>query len=326
MQTLLAIVAASERDPAQTFAQTKNLVSDARERLDNRWLRLGTLADEMGDAHKPIGQFCALAKQMNDAASNLTDCYHTATGSEIANDSRRQEFCAMLQQAAIHFAELAVALDEVLGSVADKWQLKPDPNNPLTFPALTELIAVKGPSKSPSAPGASLVDKKWKIYKPNDMKTAFELSPSRAQFLDSGVEFLRGALGQELATATSHEEFKLPLEVEFTVAAYQDGCFDVWPQVGDIKLEWGTGYNRETFVFVRDVRYTIPHVRIMSGQENVIRFIVDTDSRLVITISDAEILNRKVDAEIPAESKIILGGGIGHSEYRQVKVRSEAGN
>jgi hypothetical protein len=325
MQTQLALVAASERDPAQTFAQTKNLVSEARERIDNRWLRMGTLADDIRDVQKPIGQFSALAKQVSDAASNLTDCYHTATDPQLVNDPRRQKFRAMLQQAAIHYAEIVVALDDVLGTMAGKWQLQPDPNSPLSFPVLSELAAAAGAEKPAAGRGANLADKKWKVYKPNDMKTAYDLG-ARAQFMDSGVEFLRGALGQELATATSRDEFKLPLEVEFTVTAFQDGGFDVWPQVGDVKLEWGTGYNRDTFVYVKDIRYTIPHVRIVPGQENVIRFLVDKDSHVVITINDSEALNRKVDVELPAEAKIILGGGIGHSEYRQVRVRTAEGN
>src|SRR4029077_19497785 len=131
----------------------------ARERIDNRWLRLGTLADDIRDVQKPIGQFSALAKQVSDAASNLTDCYHTATDPEFVNDPRRQKFRALLQQAAIHYAEIVVALDDVLGTMAGKWQLQPDPNSPLNFPVLSELAAAAGAEKPAAGPGANLADK-----------------------------------------------------------------------------------------------------------------------------------------------------------------------
>jgi hypothetical protein len=302
--------------------RTNASVSEARERLDTRWLRLGALSDETRDPEKLLGKFTALAKLLAEAAGNLTDSYRIATDPELIGDPRREKYRALLQESAIRYVEVLLALDEVLGEMAGQWQIKPDLDNSLSLPTLADLPSVPAPAKAAEAPAGP---KGWKVLGPDQFKTDFDLT-ARGTPTDAGIEFARASLGQEISTATSHDEFKLPLEIEFTIVGFPDGCYDLWPQIGDIKFEWANDYNRTSYVHVKDVRYTATHVRVVPNQENIVRLLIHKNSRLVITVNDREVFNRKVELDFPGDGKIVLGGGIGHVLYKQVRVRTDGDN
>jgi hypothetical protein len=52
---------------------------------------------------------------------------------------------------------------------------------------------------------------------------------------------------------------------------------------------------------------------------------IDRDGHVVV-INDQDAFDEKLNCELPSGAKVLLGGGIGHVEYRKVRIRTGAAN
>ena len=52
---------------------------------------------------------------------------------------------------------------------------------------------------------------------------------------------------------------------------------------------------------------------------------IDRDGHVVV-INDQHAFDEKLNFELPSEAKVLLGGGVGHVEYRKVRIRTGAAN
>jgi hypothetical protein len=141
MALALSIVDAAQKDQATTFSKIKPAVSEARQKLNDGWLQLGIDAT---DRYTTEGKFAALAKRLDDVASNLSDSYVVANEGEQAHDQQRKDtFRAMLQQSLVSYAQIILALDEMSAVMKNDWKIKPDVKRPIQFVSLKSVEAVR---------------------------------------------------------------------------------------------------------------------------------------------------------------------------------------
>jgi hypothetical protein len=191
-------------------------------------------------------------------------------------------------------------------------------------PVDEKAVAPKAPpAKEVAVPAKANNDTPWKELAGANLRNEFELG-ARAIATSAGIELTAGELQEERSTATSKTAYKLPLEVEYTVVALPDSCLDVCPGFGDVELRWGDFWNKKTYLLAtKDIRFEAPHVRITPGQENVIKMTADRNGQVTVSINGQPTFSQKTDLDPNAEAKIVLGGGIGHLEYRKVRIRSQ---
>jgi Lectin C-type domain len=160
MALALSIVDEAPRDQAATFSKIKPAVSVARQRLSNDWLQLGVDAT---DRYTPEGKFAALAKRLDDVASNLSDSYVVANEGEQAHDQQRKDtFRAMLQQSLVSYAQIILALDEMSTVMKNDWKIKPDVKRPIQFVSLAATTPVPVNSDRavvPTSPAVAMPEK-----------------------------------------------------------------------------------------------------------------------------------------------------------------------
>jgi uncharacterized protein (TIGR03067 family) len=102
------------------------------------------------------GKFAALAKRLDDVASNLSDSYEVASEGAQAHDQQRKDtFRAMLQQSLVSYAQIILALDEMSAVMKSDWKIKPDVGRPIQFVSLTDVAVSSTVIDKPLAPTRS---------------------------------------------------------------------------------------------------------------------------------------------------------------------------
>jgi hypothetical protein len=131
MRIALSIVAEAQKDQAKAFGNIKTVVADAREKLDDNWIRQAVLVAEIADLKTPPGKFVALAKRLDDVSSNLSESYDVSIdGDRFKDEQRKETFRALLQESLVNYAQLVLALDEMSVLMSNEWRIKPDLDHP----------------------------------------------------------------------------------------------------------------------------------------------------------------------------------------------------
>ena len=124
MAVALSIITEVDRNQAGTFIRIKPLLTEARQELNDSYLRLALNAT---DRKTSLGRFAALAKRLEDVAANLTDSYVVAMEGDSAKDQQRKEtFRMQLQQSLLGYAQIVLAMDEMASELKDQYAYKPD--------------------------------------------------------------------------------------------------------------------------------------------------------------------------------------------------------
>lgn len=130
----LSIIDAAQNDQVRTFSTIKATVSDSRQKLDDAWLRQGV---DASDKKTTEGKFAALAKRLEDVASNLSDSFEVAVEGDREHDQLRKEtFRGLLQESLVSYAQIILALDEMSVLMRDDWKIKPDLDKPIAIASL----------------------------------------------------------------------------------------------------------------------------------------------------------------------------------------------
>jgi hypothetical protein len=141
MRVALSIIDEAQKDQAVTFSKIKAAVSDSRQSLNDAWLRQ---AVDVTDRTTTEGKFAALAKRLDDMASNLSESYVVAIDGDQAKDQQRKDtFRALLQESLVSYAEIILALDEMSVAMKNDWNIKPDVDKPIQFVSLASIEAVR---------------------------------------------------------------------------------------------------------------------------------------------------------------------------------------
>jgi hypothetical protein len=149
MALALSIISEAEKDQAATFSKIKPAVAQARLNLNDSWLRL---AVDVKDRNSNEGRFAALAKRLDDVASNLSDSYVVAIEGDQAKDQQRKDtFRAKLQESLVNYAQIILALDEMSEQMKGEWTIKPDVDKPIQFVSLDNIKAVRLARPVPTA-------------------------------------------------------------------------------------------------------------------------------------------------------------------------------
>jgi hypothetical protein len=126
-QTAFSIVAAAESSQANAFGGIKKTIRDARERLDDAWVRKTGLASQIGDLKTSPGRFAALAKRLEDVSSNLADSYLVSIdGDRFKDEQRKDTFRGLLQHSLLSYAQITLALDEMATAMSKDWSIAPE--------------------------------------------------------------------------------------------------------------------------------------------------------------------------------------------------------
>jgi hypothetical protein len=193
MQVALSIIDEAQRDQAATFRKIKPFVSDARQKLNDSFLRL---AVDVTDRKSAEGRFAALAKHLDDVASNLSDSYVVANEGDQAKDQQRKDtFRALLQESLVGYAQIILAMDEMATLMKDEWKIKPDVDKPIQFASLASVEGVHsrqrqnelaeptssvGPTNRPPNVHADAVLWRGRWYWFPDAKVSFEEATASA--------------------------------------------------------------------------------------------------------------------------------------------------
>lgn len=128
LRVSLSIVDEASKDQAATLVRIKPAIAEARQVLNDSWLRL---AVEASDKTTTEGKFAALAKRLDDVASNLSESYVVSVdGDNDADQLRKETFRGQLQESLVGYAQIVLALDEMATELRDKWMIKPDLDRP----------------------------------------------------------------------------------------------------------------------------------------------------------------------------------------------------
>lgn len=132
MRTALVIVSEAQKDQARAFGNIRTVVADAREKLDDSWLRQTVLALDVGDTNTSVGKFATLAKRLDDVSKNLSDSYEVSIdGDRFKDEQRKETFRALLQESLVNYAQIILALDEMTAVMASDWKMRPNVDRPL---------------------------------------------------------------------------------------------------------------------------------------------------------------------------------------------------
>jgi hypothetical protein len=151
MRLALSIIDLAQEDQAATFSKIKPAVANARQALDDAWLREGV---DASDKKTTEGKFAALAKRLDEMASNLSDSYVVAVeGEEDQDQQRKDTFRGLLQESLVDYAAIILTLDETAVAMRDQWHIKPDLDQPIAAFTLASLeSAVPGKSSAATEP------------------------------------------------------------------------------------------------------------------------------------------------------------------------------
>lgn len=149
MRVSLLIIDEATKDDAVTLVRIKPAVKQARQTFNDTWLRLNV---DTSDKNTTEGKFAALAKRLDDVASNLTESYQVATeGDEEKDQQRKDLFRGQLQYSLVSYAQIVLAMDEMITEMKDKWSIKPNLDKPFGTLKLASFEAVK-PLMRPKSP------------------------------------------------------------------------------------------------------------------------------------------------------------------------------
>ena len=149
-RTALSIVAKAEENQAKAFADMRSTVSEAKGQLDDVFLREDIFDTTTVDLKSSEGRFAALAKHLEDVASNLSDSYKVAMDGDQAGDQLRKDtFRRLLQDSLLSYAETVLALDEMSVVLAREWKTKPALDQPLLF--VSAVVASDTQNPAPEA-------------------------------------------------------------------------------------------------------------------------------------------------------------------------------
>ena len=150
MAMALSIIKDAENNQAATFTRIKPMVAEARQVLSDTYVKL---ALDVSDRRSSIGRFAALAKRLEDVASNLTDSYVVAMEGDSAKDQQRKEtFRATLQGSLLNYAQIVLAMDEMSSQLQYEYGYQPDTEKPIRLVGLrtidTDLKQIAFPEKN----------------------------------------------------------------------------------------------------------------------------------------------------------------------------------
>ena len=155
MRVALSIVASAQKNQATTFGKIKPAVAEARQTLNDKWLEL---AVDVTDRKTTEGKFAALAKRLDDVASNLSDSYEASIdGDREKEQLRKDTFRGLLQESLVVYAQIILALDEMCVVMRDDWKIKPDVKKPLVVKEVIALLKHDDSSNSPAPSAAAIV-------------------------------------------------------------------------------------------------------------------------------------------------------------------------
>lgn len=156
MGLALSIIDAAQKDQVATFSSIKTAVSEGREKLDDSLLRQGV---DVTDKKTPEGKFAALAKRLNDVASNLSESYEVAAEGDKEKDQQRKDtFRGLLQESLVSYAQIILAMDEMSVQMRDEWKIKPDLDKPYVVVSLASITPIRSSSSPAQTPAPSKND------------------------------------------------------------------------------------------------------------------------------------------------------------------------
>ena len=190
MRVALAIVDEAPKDQDGTLTRIKPAIVQAREKLDDSWLRL---AIDTSDRNTVEGRFFALSKRLNDVSRNLTESYEISIDGDInADEVRKDTFRGQLQDSLISYAQIVLALDEMATQMKDQWNVKPDLDKPYTTVSLSSItpvrmsraanqIGVNEPKKDATANAMQMIQGEWKCVAMEEIGTTFDKKTVKEQ-------------------------------------------------------------------------------------------------------------------------------------------------
>ena len=142
----LSIVEEADRDQATAFASINTVVRNGRKELDDHWLRHAVLGVEPTNPRTPADDFAALAKRLEDMADNLSDSYGGAVdGQRFQDEFQKNTYRGLLQRSLVDYAEIVLALDEMMSAMTREWRITPNVDKP--FPAIAR-VSLNTPRRS----------------------------------------------------------------------------------------------------------------------------------------------------------------------------------
>ena len=140
MALVLSIIKEADRDQPGTFTRIKPAVAKSRQSMMDAYLRL---AVDVTDKKSSFGRFYALAKRIDEVASNLTDSYVVAMEGDSSKDRIRKDlFRLQLQQSLLSYAQIVLAMDEMVKELESEDSFGPDLGKPLKYVTLSDIIPV----------------------------------------------------------------------------------------------------------------------------------------------------------------------------------------
>ena len=135
MALVLSIIKEADRDQPGTFTRIKPAVAKSRQSMMDAYLRL---AVDVTDKKSSFGRFYALAKRIDEVASNLTDSYVVAMEGDSSKARMRKDlFRLQLQQSLLSYAQIVLAMDEMVKELESGYGYKPDTNRLISYSSVT---------------------------------------------------------------------------------------------------------------------------------------------------------------------------------------------
>jgi hypothetical protein len=133
----LLVIDKAEQDQATALTGIKEIVGPARSQFDDSLINLDTLEDEAANKKKRLGQFVALAQLLDDTASNLSESYVAAMdGDRFKDEARKDRFRGLLQRSLIEYAQILLAMDEIVDGMRKEWRITVDTKKAIERPAI----------------------------------------------------------------------------------------------------------------------------------------------------------------------------------------------
>jgi hypothetical protein len=127
LASALLIIEKADEDQATALGNIKRIVTNARNEFDDVLLANSEVSADSSDREKPLGQFTALAQLLDDTSNNLSESYEVAIdGSRAKDAARKDQFRGLLQRSLIEYAQVVMALDEVLRAIMKEWSIAVD--------------------------------------------------------------------------------------------------------------------------------------------------------------------------------------------------------
>ncbi len=218
MRVALSIIEEANKDQSSTLLRIKPTVKQARQSLNDSWLRL---AVDTSDKKSTEGKFAALAKRLDDVSSNLSESYEVATEGDQQKDQLRKEtFRGQLQQSLVSYAQIVLALDEMCEEMKSEWKIKPDIDRPYVTVSLASVApttSIKQTTASPEKIDSFQADSVWtdgtrklevlsrsgEKFRASFQSTGFErivsgsVSNGKFNWLGKDVKAVRGGAGDD---------------------------------------------------------------------------------------------------------------------------------